>query len=168
MEEYFVSAHGGRGAGTSTGTFVVPQDLEIHFYCNDGEVLSNSLAISLYGDLRRPIGHGRVCPSFVKRVAGPFQTVPNYIAFGAQHQGPNADPAFLGFPTGVFRVGRQTPSFPIPDGHQLRLSEIVYSRPPHLTGRLHWLCCTVNMDPNRAIAPYRPSEVVAWNGAWRD
>lgn len=36
MNEYFVSAHGGRDAGTSTGTFVIPNDLEIHFYSADG------------------------------------------------------------------------------------------------------------------------------------
>lgn len=168
MDEYFVSAHGGRGAGTSTGTFVVPRDLEIHFYCADGTVLQNSLAIPLYRDLTRPIGYGRICSSFVKRIARPFETVPNYIAFGAEHQGPNADPVFLGYPTGVFRAGGNQPSLPIPAGRQMRLSEIVYSRKPHLTGRLHWLCCRENMDPNRVVQPYRPSEVVAWHGAWRD
>ncbi|MET0010634.1 MAG: putative adhesin [Candidatus Thiodiazotropha sp. 6PLUC4] len=168
MNEYFVSAHGGRDAGTSTGTFVIPNDLEIHFYSADGTVLQNSLAVPLYCDLTRQTGYGRICSSYVKRIAGPYQVVPDYIAFGAEHQGADADPVFQGYPTGIYRAGRQAPSLPIPAGQQMRQSEIIYSRKPHLTGRLHWLFCRENMDPNRVVQPYRPSDVVAWGGAWRD
>ncbi len=168
MNQYFVSAHGGRDAGTSDGTFVVPKGLEIHFYCADGQLLSNSLAIPLYRDLTRSTGFGRVCSSFVKKVARPFQTVPNYTAFGAAHSGPGADPVFQGFPTGVYRAGKQTPCMAIPDGNQMRLSDIVYARRPHLSGVLHWLCCRENMDANKAIKAYKPSEVKAWYGEWRD
>lgn len=166
--DHFVSAHGGRNAGTSTGTFVVPKGLEIHLYVADGGLLENSIAIPLYRDLTRPIGHGRVCPTFVKRIAPALDTVPNYIAFGAEHQGINADPVFLGYPTGIYQVGKQTPSLPIPDGQQMKLSEIVYSKKPHLTGSLHWLCCRENMNPNRAVKAYKPSEVKAYHGVWRD
>jgi len=165
--EYFISAHGGRGAGTSTGTLIVPKDLEIHFYCADGQLLSNSIAVPLYQDLTRPTGHGRVCSTYVKRIARPYENVPDYIAFGAQHQGPNADPVFRGYPTGVYQVGKQTPSLPIPAGQTMKLSEIIYSKKPRLTGRLHWLCCQENLNPNRRVTPYSPSSVKFY-GRWRD
>ena len=167
MPDHFVSAHGSRKAGTAQGTFVIPKGLEIHFYTADGTALDNSLAIPLYADLIRSVGAGRIAGSFVKQVKKAYQVVPNYIAHGAAHTGPNADPVFRGYPTGVYTVGRPRPNLAIPAGTTKLLSDIVYARKPHLVGVLHWLCCRVNDDPNRVIRPYPPSSVAAY-GAWRD
>ena len=167
-KDHFVSAHGARGTGTSTGTFVVPKGLEIHFYCADATVLPNSLAIPLYNDLTRPIGYGRICDTFVKRIAKQLEQVPNYIAYGAEHLGVNADPVFKGYPTGVYEVGKNIPKLAIPAGAQMKLSEIIYAKKPNLTGCFHWLCCMENMNPNRVVQAYTPSEVIFAGGVWRD
>lgn len=169
MIEYLVSAHGGRGAGTGQGTYLVPDGVEIHFYVADADYLDNSLAIPLYSELTSPGGCIRVCPSQIVRS---FMTVPNYIAFGAEDQGPNADHVFKGYPTGIFRAGENTPFFPIKYGQKLYLSEIVTvvkqdSPSPSSLICLHWLCCRENMDSNKIIRPYRPSEVAPYH-AWRD
>jgi hypothetical protein len=58
MNEYFVSAHGGRDTGTSTDRFVMPKDLDIYCYHPDGTVLQNSNTVYLYCDLAQQTGHG--------------------------------------------------------------------------------------------------------------
>ncbi|WP_408635866.1 putative adhesin [Parendozoicomonas callyspongiae] len=42
MADFVFFGHGGRGEGTSRGTYVVPKNCTIHFFEEDGQLLNMS------------------------------------------------------------------------------------------------------------------------------
>ncbi|RLJ21587.1 hypothetical protein DJ030_03845 [bacterium endosymbiont of Escarpia laminata] len=169
MDNHFVSAHGGRGVGTSEGTFVVPPGLTIVFFAKDGTTLDNMLAIPLYDDLL--VGQEVGVLGKAVRTYNQWDKAPNYKAYGANHLA-GGDPVFQGYPTGVYRVGcgAKNPLRAIADGNTKSLEDIIYCDrvgKSRLQGTLYWLCCCSDESPAKIVQKYTPSSVASYR-KWRD
>lgn len=195
MPSLVVSCHGGRGAGTSTGTYVVPKGVEIYFYTDDtvnldggaswiedGEAVADG-ATYLEGLLLTTDPDEDTAKDLKFEVKRGFDTVPNYEASGARA----GDPAFT-YPTGLYWVGSDPgrgPAMPIHHGNRYRLSEILSLRGVGgiVAPTIYWLCCrysprnsnntkSVNlgefglMDKGKSSG-LKPSQIVARGRRWR-
>ncbi|WP_420136244.1 putative adhesin [Sphingomonas sp.] len=86
MPRLLVNSHGGRDASINPDTFVVPAGVTVHFYCNDGDILSNDDSWRILNHRRQqtmgdPVG----TQSF-----GPTSVIPNYYALPYDTLGVNS------------------------------------------------------------------------------
>lgn len=154
MPSLVITAHGGRGAGTSTGTYVVPKGVKIYFFTDDTLIMSEGGQwTDASGQVRK---HGAMylesllmtthpdeltVQGLATEVKKEYDTVPNYVASGA----PASDPNFT-HPTGCYWVGSDPaggPAIAIPDGIEYRLSQLIGggSGGGVNSNTIYWLCC---------------------------
>ena len=178
----FITAHGGRDAGTSKGTYLVPPGVNVHCFTGDAVLLKGNIGMAIEDRLTAPALNIDVVNNSVTKTYTAFELMPNYTAFGSNH----ADPAFL-FDTGVYYVGSQKndpPSLAIGDGVQIQLGDVIaqYRRNfPDLTD-VYWLCCRaapqnsnnpVDVDDGAYGLIEKPSDMglkpskVKQSGVWR-
>ncbi|MGF1721394.1 hypothetical protein L4D20_15245 [Vibrio kyushuensis] len=181
--DIFISAHGGRGDGTSKGTYVVPAGVRIHVFTGDDVLLKGAAGMNMEDMLTLP-GYdlGKVKAS-VSKVYEEYETVPNYTATGSY----SGDPAFQ-FDTGVYYVGSQkhgAPALPMGNGQNIRLGDIISLFRKTFPGLVdvYWLCCRAapqnsNNNTYESVDSFgivqrpksmglTPSEVVKRGGKWR-
>jgi hypothetical protein len=137
MVDVVVTGDGGRGAGTSTGTYVVPKHVIIYFFTMDGQLLnedgSDVILDSLCTNSPNEAGVQRLATERKRQ----YSTVPNYICSGSNK---------FRDPTGVYAVGLPVshgPILAIPYGMEKRLSDIIGggSGGGAIGTRVYWLCC---------------------------
>ena len=86
MPRLLVNSHGGRDAGITPGNFVIPAGITVHFYCNDGDVLSNDDSWRILNHRRSfAIGDPAGTQSFAAGTA-----IPNYYALPYDSLGVNS------------------------------------------------------------------------------
>lgn len=180
----FVTAHGGRGTGTAKGTYCVPPGANLKFFTDDAVLLKGNIGMAIEDRLTRPALDLDVVRGAVQKTSDPFETIPNYTAFGSH----NGDPAFQ-FQTGVYYIGSQKndpPAMALNHGQQIRLSEIIAAFKKangSVPAEVYWLCCrAVPQNSNNAEEVdatffgsmqkakdmgLKPSQVVAKGGSWR-
>jgi len=146
----FITAHGGRDAGTSHGTYLVPPGVKIYFYVKDGELMRGDTGSKVEDTLTKPKLNINMATKAAKYVYKPYDIIPNYIAYGSDI----SDPAFQ-FATGIYLVGSskgQPPHIEIEDGGKEYLSDIVaYYRENHPgLVRVYWMCCRATPQNSNA------------------
>lgn len=191
MADYLIFGHGGRGAGTKTGTFVVPKNCNIHFFEKDGQLLNMAGATTLMQWLLCDHPYlDYVLQNEVVETFTAFQTVPNY-----EFDGDDAAAATCGVPaTGVYKIGVPAASGPVitwGSGVTRRMSDFIGDRDNAFGNNFFWCCCRAtlmdtNTDTDRITATtvsienttkarvqlqrdvgLTPSQVVARGGIWR-
>jgi len=179
----FITAHGGRGSGTSKGTYVVPPGVSIYAFTDDSVLLKGGAGMAIEDRLTTPGLNVNMVRNSASKVYEAFDIVPNYTAFGS-HGG---DPAFQ-FDTGAYYVGaakNSAPALALNDGEQMRLGDIIGAFRKNFTGMtdVYWLCCRAapqNSNSTHDVSVdffgitekpndmgLRPSQVVAKGGRWR-
>ncbi len=197
MPSLVVSCHGGRGAGTSKGTYVVPKGVKIYFFTDDTVILSegqswtddagdrqSSGATWLEDLLLTTAPDELTVQKYATEVKKQFETIPNYVASGAADDDPN-----FTYPTGLYWVGADPnngPCFRVPHGREYRLSQIIGGAGSGgvISTTIYWLCCrysprnsnntsvvgdkgTFGYDDQAAGMGLKPSQVAALGGHWR-
>lgn len=142
-----ITGHGGRGSGTSKGTYVVPKGVTIYFFTNDSTVLYSGASDALMDQLCRRHTKVNLVRSHAVDIKTEFQTVPNYVCYGTDD---------FRDASGVWQVGlRRThgPILPIPDGTEKRLSEIIGGSGGGgvIGSNIYWLCCRASPDNSNNI-----------------
>jgi hypothetical protein len=179
----FITAHGGRGSGTSKGTYVVPPGVSIYAFTDDSVLLKGGAGMAIEDRLTTPGLNVSTVRNSASKVYGAFDIIPNYTAYGS-HGG---DPAFQ-FDTGAYYVGtakNSAPALALNDGEQMRLGDIIGAFRKKFPGMtdVYWLCCRAapqNANSTHCVSVdafgitekpnpmgLRPSEVVAKGGQWR-
>lgn len=137
----FISAHGDRTAGTPNGTYLVPPGVNIYFYTGDEVLLKGNAGMAFEDSLTgQSLDIGSVKRSATK-VYTPFETVPNYTAYGAEDD----DPAFQ-FDTGAYFVGSEKgapPSLRLSGDQEIQMGELIGKYRMKFQGLkdVFWLCC---------------------------
>jgi len=179
----FITAHGGRGQGTSSGTYLVPPGVNVHCYTDDAVLLKGGMGMAIEDRLMMPALDIATVQACVTKSYAPYDMMPNYTAFGA----PSSDAAFQ-MATGSYYVGQtkgEAPSWAIGAGQKMRLSDIIAGYRKLASGLtdVYWLCCRaapqnannsedVDLDAFGMIEKpkdmgLKPSQVKAKGGAWR-
>jgi hypothetical protein len=157
--------------------------MNIYVYVEDAVGLRADVGMALEDKLTMPSLDIPGAQAKATTVYKPYDIMPNYTLFGADH----TDPAFQ-FATGVYYVGASkgdAPAWPVGDGQKEKIGDIVSAfRKAHagLTD-VFWLCCrsapdnannftgVVNVGVNGGIMGpasmgLKPSQVKA-QGGWR-
>jgi hypothetical protein len=196
MPDVVVFGHGFRLGGTSTGTYVVPEGVTIHFFGKDGQMVHSDGAEIILRSLCTRWPDPRVAAAAtveaVRTTRGKYATIPNYVATGGD------DLEAIGFPfaTGAYWVGETQAFHRIRAGVNTRLSDIIggAGRGGVIANRVYWVCCRAKLphaSNNPRMAPdegilgaddgvhalnanvigsdsgLRPSQVVAQGRRWR-
>lgn len=146
MVDVVVTGHGGRGAGTSKGSYVVPKGVTIYFFTKDHTVLYEGASDILMDNLC--VNHPRAVAvrNAAVDVKTEYESVPNYVCYGTND---------FRDASGVYRVGTNRTAGPmvaIPNGTEKRLSDIVGGSGKGIVGsRIYWLCCRAAPDNSNNI-----------------
>lgn len=146
MVDVVVTGHGGRGVGTSVGSYVVPRGVTIYFFTPDQSVLYAGASDILMDNLC--VNHPRAVAvrNAAVDVKTEYETVPNYVCYGTND---------FRDASGVYRVGAARtvgPMVAIPNGTKRRLSEIIGGSGNGIIGsRIYWLCCRAAPDNSNNI-----------------
>jgi len=137
----FITAHGGRGQGTSQGTYVVPPGVHIQCYTDDAVLLKGSIGMKIEDRLMMPSLNIASVRKHVSKTYKPFDIMPNYTAFGA----PDTDGAFQ-METGAYFIGQKkgkSPILPIGEGEKMKLGDIIgkFRKAKEGLVEVYWLCC---------------------------
>lgn len=187
MASWVIYAHGGRDAGTATGTYIVPKGVTIYFFEKDEQYLYNNAAKVIMNTLLTGHPDEAAVQAIAKETKTAYQSVPNYQASG--------DPNIAGM--GVYLVGLEPAVgqlVAIPAGTKKRMSDIIggSGRGGVLGDTIYWLACraaptnsnvfaattgdkigtstgvmnlnAVNVTPDSGL---KPSVVRAIGGRWR-
>ena len=98
MASYVIICHGGRTAGTSSGTYVVPKGVTIYFFTADGVNMNGAGGTLLVNALLDPHPAELDVRALAEETKTEYETVPNYTAAPGGAEFP--------VPTGVYLVGR--------------------------------------------------------------
>lgn len=192
MPSMVITAHGGRGAGTSTGTYVVPKGVTIYFFTDDALIMSEGGqnpdgsmhgAMFLENLLMTTHPDELSAQGFATEVKRAFDTVPNYTASGAAATDPN-----FTHPTGCYWVGNDPangPCIPMQEGVEYRLSQLIGGGGAPNSPVFYWLCCrysprnsnnmrvvgsssdTFAYQDEASATGLKPSQIRALGGRWR-
>lgn len=137
MASYVIICHGGRGTGTSAGTYVIPKGVKIHFFTEDGVNMNSAGGKLLISALLDKHPAELDVQKAAVETKGQYETIPNY----------NAAPGGAEFPvpTGVYRVGQgpKAGGPVVPITKRTRLSDIIGggSGGGVLGNDIYWLAC---------------------------
>lgn len=142
MATFVIYGHGGRTAGTATGTYVIPKGLSIYFYAKDGEILYDSAATVIKSFLLTGAANEVSAQAAARETKTAFETIPNYRITGDANL-PDA--------TGIYLVGQPKsagPLAPIPHGTSYLLSDIIggASGGGVIGTAIYWLACRAKPD----------------------
>jgi hypothetical protein len=137
MSSYVIICHGGRGEGTSSGTYVVPKGVTIYFFTADGVNMNGQGGSVLVNALLDPHPAELDVQALAEEVKKEYETVPNYQAAPGGPEFP--------VPTGVYLVGQG----PAAGGPVIaidsvtRLGDIIGggSSGGSLGNNIYWLAC---------------------------
>ncbi|MBR0679935.1 hypothetical protein GXW74_05510 [Roseomonas eburnea] len=137
MTGVVVTGHGGRGPGTSFGTYLVPPGVTIYFFTRDGQLLNSEASDPLMDLLCRQAPDEATVRAAATEVKTAYSTIPNYVCFGTND---------FRDPSGVYLVGEDSGAglvIPVPDGSEKRLSDIIGggSSGGAIADEVYWLCC---------------------------
>lgn len=184
MASYAILTHGGRGAGTAQGTYVIPPNVTIYFFTEDAQLLNSSGGEVLEDNLLTAHPNELGVRAVATEVKRGWETIPNYTAAG------DAAGVFR-YATGVYQVGVAPaggPVMSIAAGTSRRISDIVGGQSGGALGlHIYWLACRAaptkfsalsqTITPTTAIngatlagtqkaQPVAPSMVVSSGGRW--
>jgi len=152
MPSVVITGHGGRGIGTSRGSYLVPKGVTIYFFVNDEQVLYAGASDKIMSFLCTKHPSEIDVRKIATDVRSEYQTCPNYICYGTND---------FKDPSGVYLVGKSAkggPVLSIPDGTEKRLSEIIGgSGGGVIASSVYWLCCRAapdnsnNIDDNKDV-----------------
>lgn len=186
MANFAIITHGGRDAGTATGTYVVPPNVTLYFFTKDTELLHASASAIIEDNLLTAHPNELGVRNVAVEVKKAWDTVPNYKMTG------DAAGSGFRFATGVYQVG-QTPAagpvVPVAPGVTRYLSDLIGGN----TGKgaigihIYWLACRAAptkfsglsagteivtqlhgsiMAGAQVAAPVKPSMVLASGNNW--
>lgn len=155
MPNLVLYAHGGRGAGTATGTYVIPRGVTVYFFEKDKEFLYDSAAKIIMNTLLSAHPNELAVQGISKESKGQFESIPNYEASG--------DPNIAGM--GVYLVGTPMATgqlYAIPYGTTKRISEIIGgSGSGGVAGNvIYWLACRDAKGANSNNFQYQTKDTV--------
>ncbi len=138
MPSYAILTHGGRGEGTSKGTYVIPPNVTIYFFQPDTQLLNSGGGEIIEDNLLTLAPNELGVRAIAHETKTQWETIPNYEATG------DANGVFR-YPTGVYRVGQDPaagPVIPIPAGTSRRISDIIGGQSGGVLGlHIYWLAC---------------------------
>jgi hypothetical protein len=196
MPSVAVSCHGGRGSGTSSGTYVIPKGVTIYFFTDDAINLNGGAGWTDSSGQRQASGatwledllltthpDEETVKRFATEVKREYETIPNYHASGAT----DTDPAFT-YPTGLYWVGSDPaggPFYRVAHNQSHPISWIIGggSVGGVTSTTFYWLCCryaprnsnntvsvnvgTFGLNDESQGMGLKPSQIVARGGHWR-
>jgi hypothetical protein len=154
-----------RGAGTSTGTYVIPDGVTIYFFETDTEYLYVPAAEFIKQQLLKIHPDEAAVQAIAKETKKAYETIPNYTASG--------DPTSPDM--GVYMVGGRVSSatpvgselgitqiYPIPSGTSKHLSDIVGgSGAGGVLGQtIYWLACRAAPTNSNALLAVKAKDMV--------
>lgn len=138
MASYAILTHGGRGAGASTGTYVIPPKVTIYFFQPDTQLLNSAGGEIIEDNLLTTHPNELGVRAVAHETKGQWETIPNYEASG------DANGVFR-YPTCVYRVGQDPsggPFLSIPAGRSRRISDIIDGQSGGVLGlHIYLLAC---------------------------
>jgi hypothetical protein len=137
MPNVVILGHGGRGAGTATGTYVVPPNVTVYFFEDDTHLLNTDGILEILPFLLTRHPNELVAQAAAAEVKRAFESVPNYVVEG------NLD---LPYDSGVYVVGQPPeagPALTVHPGTQKHLSDLIggQSQGGAIGNSVYWLCC---------------------------
>ncbi|HEY7577472.1 MAG TPA: hypothetical protein VH855_07730 [Acetobacteraceae bacterium] len=160
MASYVFYGHGGREAGTSSGTYVVPPGVTIYFFALDSEILYDSAAAIIRNTLLRAHPNEMAVQGVARDIKRAWDKVPNYKLTGDSN---------LPDPTGVYLVGTNKsggPAMPLLHGSSKYLSDLIggAGKGGVLGNIIYWMACRAAPDNSNNIDDNADAVTSAING----
>ena len=137
MPNIVITGHGGRSAGTASGTYVVPKGVTIYFFVKDGQLLGTEGSDHIMDMLCQDHPDEAAAQKLAVDIKRQFETCPNYTAYGSND---------FRDPTGLYTVGLPIATglfSALIDGQQKRLSELIGGQGAGgaVGSAIYWLAC---------------------------